>query len=661
MADFKLRPYQVAAIEGARRAFMGNKPEGIEPARAVIVTMPTGSGKSVVFKAIAQGVAERGRRVLLLVEGIKLVHQAAAHLRAAGLTVGIEMAEYTAVPEADLSKPQAELYAALPDTNNNLFIKNNQILNANILCDRGLARKVRQAQESAGGWYLRTAPIPPQIVVASVDSMVNRVARYKGDEFRMIIVDECHHAIAPSYLSVFQHFGVSVPLNEPKDIADLKKSPWVGDVLLFGLTATPDRGDKRDLMRLFDVVGFEYDIRTAIDDGWLVPIRNEFCHLEGLDLTKVRKSAGDLDARQLCELLEPLMVPICDAVVNVSAGRPTLCYSPLCNLAESATMRLRMIAPNKQIHTITGETDDDERERLFRGIDTGEVWALSSVGTLTEGVDLPRAAVAAMLRLTMSRLLYAQILGRVLRPAPEIANALNDCPDAASRKAMIAASSKPTATILDFAGNCGKHRLVRAIDILADEDDPALNLAIREMEKGESDPIAAMERAREELAKMLKEARGKDIQRILVNPFELLNVEQKKDPWSRAATDKQILSLLESGVIDYRKKFPKLAHDPRAHEAAVQEARQEAIAKLKKMFDMSSASALLAERSRRIDRGLTSPKQLRILIKAGIPAADAQKMAFDVASQALDALARQGWSSSPAWVERWSSARREAA
>jgi len=692
----KLRPYQEQAIAGARRAFMGDKQAGIEPARAVIVTMPTGSGKSIIFKAIAQGVAERGRRVLLLVEGIKLVLQAAEHLRAAGLTVGIEMAEHTAVPESDLSKPQRELYDLLPDDGEGLFVKGAKVISAAILCERGLARKVREAERSAGGWYLRCKPVPPQIVVASVDSMIGRLDRYESDTFRMLIVDECHHAVAPSYLTVFKHFGVSVPVNDPKDDADLIKSPWVGDVLLFGLTATPDRGDKRDLMRLFEAVGFEYDIRSAIEDGWLVPIRQEFCHLPGLDLTTVRKNAGDLDARQLCELLEPLMVPICDSILQVAGTRPTLCYSPLCNLADSATMRLRIAAPDRQIHTITGETEDDERERLFAGLDRGEVWALSSVGTLTEGVDLPRAAVAAMLRLTMSRLLYAQILGRVLRPAPEIAHALNDCASADERKAMIAASSKPSATILDFAGNSGKHKLVRAIDILSDPEDPARNLAEREMEKGEKDPLEALARAQEELAKMLAEARGKDIQRILVSPFDLLDVPHKKDEWGRAATDRQIASLLESGVIDFRKTFPKLArvrdealHHQRlvqqaaalghadqaevraaaqavqdattAHDKAVSDARAEAIAKLKKMFDMTSASAVLAERSRRIDAGVTSPKQLRMLIKAGIPAACARSMLFETASAALDQLARMNWRSTPEWIERWSDAKREVA
>jgi superfamily II DNA or RNA helicase len=655
----KFRPYQNDAIAGARKAFIGDKAAGIDPARAVIVTMPTGTGKSLIFLAIAMGVVERGRTALLLVEGVKLVQQAAAHLRAAGLTVGIEMAEETAVPESRLSKPQRELFAKLPLDGEGLLVKGPAVLSAGILCDLGLARRLRPAQAGAGGWYQRIEPVRPQVVVASVDSMINRLDHYPVDSFRMIIYDEAHHILAPTSLAIIRHFGISVPLNEPKDIADLKKSEWKGDTLLLGLTATPDRGDKRDLMRVFQVVGYEYDIRSAIQDGWLVPIRQEFCHLEGLDLRQVRKSAGDLDARQLCELLEPLMVPICESIKQVSAGRPTLCYSPLCNLANSTTAQLRLIAPDKQIHTITGETEDAQREAWFAGLDKGEVWALSSVGTLTEGVDLPRAAVAAMLRLTMSRLLYAQILGRVLRPAPEIAHALNDCATAEERRAMIAASSKPTATILDFAGNSGKHKLVRAIDILADDEDPAKKMAEIIMEKGEVDPFEALERARAELAVMLEKARGKDIQRILVSPFDLLDVPATKDAWGRPATDRQIASLLEAGVIDYRKSFPKL--DPREREAAELRAREEAIAKLRKLFDMTSASIVLAERSRRIDEDMANPKQLRVLIKAGIPAGCARAMGFKTASAAIDQLSAMAWKATPMWIERWSAARMEAA
>ena len=617
------------------------------------------SGKSVVFKAIAEGVAGRGRRVLLLVEGVKLVHQAAKHLREAGLTVGIEMAEFTAVPEFDLSKPQRELLALLTADEPGYFVKGPAVLSASILCERGMARKVKAADMGAGGWYVRVHAEPPQVVVASVDSLVNRLDRYEPDAFRVIIYDEAHHLLSPTSLQIIEHFGISVPKNNPKDPADLVKSPWNGDALLMGLTATPDRGDKRDLMQVFQAVGYEYDIRTAIDDGWLVPIRQEFCHLEGLDLSKVRKTAGDLDARQLCELLEPLMVPICESIKQVSAGRPTLCYSPLCNLAESATQRLRLIEPDRQIHTITGETEGEQREEWFRGLDRGEVWALSSVGTLTEGVDLPRAAVAVMLRLTMSRLLYAQILGRVLRPAPEIAHALNDCATAEERRAMIAASSKPFATILDFAGNSKKHKLVRAIDILTDEDDPAKQMAEILMEKGETDPIAALEAARKELADMLEKARGKDIQRILVSPFDLLDVPKKADAWGRPATDRQINALLEAGVIDYRKSFPKL--DPRDREEAAARSREEALAKLRKMFDMTSACQILSERSRRIEENMASPKQLRMLIKAGIPAGCARAMLFKTASAALDQLAAMQWKATPPWIERWSAARMEVA
>ena len=179
------------------------------------------------------------------------------------------------------------------------------------------------------------------------------------------------------------------------------------------------------------------------------------------------------------------------------------------------------------------------------------------------------------------------------------------------------------------------------------------------MEKGETDPIAALEAARKELADMLEKARGKDIQRILVSPFDLLDVPKKADAWGRPATDRQINALLEAGVIDYRKSFPKL--DPRDREEAAARSREEALAKLRKMFDMTSASVVLAERSRRIEEDMASPKQLRMLIKAGIPAGCARAMLFTTASAALDQLAAMGWKATPPWIERWSAARMEVA
>lgn len=463
-----------------------------------------------------------------------------------------------------------------------------------------------------------------------------------------ILVHNCHHILAEQYLQILEHFGVSVPQK------DGTKSPWEGPVKVIGLTATPDRGDHGDIMQVFEEVGYKYSILEAIEDGWLVPVEQELCHLEGLDLSKVRKVAGDLNARQLEDQLRPLMVKICSEVIKVSAGRPTLIYNPLKTMATATTGQLRtMVDDGQRIETIVAETTDwgsredgtfvGSREDLFKAMGRGEVWALSSVGTLTEGVDIPCATIGVMLRLTTSRPLYAQIMGRILRPAEEIAMALNDCADAAERRALIAASSKPKATMLDFAGNAGKHKLIHVIDVLGEgEDDKLINLARGKMERGEADPFAAMSYAREELAKMIAAAKGHEVERVLVDPFALFDVPNKKDTFARPATEAQLEALLNCGAIDFK-----------ARDA---DARAKAKEKLRKSFDLVSAMKMLDEARKRFEKGEASMKQVRRLVKSGINPVAARAMSFAHASAAITELEQAGWRPTPVWISKYSAA-----
>lgn len=587
----KLRPYQDAAIDGARQK--------LKECRSVVVQMPTGTGKSLVFRRITSGVVERGKRVLLLVQGINLVRQAARHLRSLGVSVGVEMAEN----------------------------KVGKHLNSRGLIDDA-----------------------PQIVVASRDSLALRLEQYPRDFFKMIIIDECHHVLSEQYIRILEHFGASVPLKHGG------KSPWLYETKVVGLTATPDRGDHGDIMQVFEDVGFKYTILEAIDDGWLVPVEQELCHLPGLDLSKVRRVAGDLSARQLEAELKPLMLKICREIIEVADGRPTLIYNPLKTMAEATSAQLRELAKGRRIETIVAETEEwgsrsegtllTSRDELFAAMGRGEVWALSSVGTLTEGVDIPCATVGAMLRLTTSRPLYAQIMGRILRPAEEIAHELNDCASAAERKAMIATSSKPKATMLDFAGNAGKHKLVHVIDVLTEgEDDKLVNLARGKVEReGMKDPFKALEYARDELARMISEAKGKEIERILVDPFALYDVTKRRDSFGRPATEAQLEALLNFGVIDFRR-----------NDAA---SRDRAREKLRKQVDLVGAHLMLDEAKKRIDRGLSSMKQIRKLVQAGIAPAAARGMSFATAKEAMSELEAAEWRATPAWISKYNAAAR---
>ena len=585
----KLRDYQQAAVTGTYALFN----RGV---RRAIITMATGGGKSIVFKKMAVDAASRSSRVLLLVEGQDLVEQAANHMRVAGLRVAVEMAD--------------------------------------------------QRVNTAGGDLLGDGP---QVVVASIDSLIRRLASYTVDYFGLVIYDEAHHAYSASSRKCIGHFGFPVP-REPEDGGG--KYPDVGTCKLVGLTATPDRTDKKKLVPdIFEEVAFEYPILRAIEDGWLVPVKQILCHLPGYDISKVRTAVGDLHAGELAEILEPLVTPMVQDIVKTAGGKRTLVYSVLKKLAVATTDALRKEGAGN-VCTIVGETPRSssaaakpdgapeerwpDRERMFEAFRRGDLPYLSSVATLIEGVDLPEAEVAAVLRPTKSGLVYTQIAGRVFRPLPGIVDGLAT---AAERRAAIAASAKPCCYILDFAGNAGRHKLVRVLDLFADGLTEAQRKAADKLiETGECpDVLEAIARAREIIAEMERERAGRGVEKTNVDPFDVLAIPYTRDQFDRPATEGQLATLLKHGAV---KGNPERERDRMMKE-------------LREKFDRTSASQFVEVAIQRARAHQSTIKQALLLVGKGLPAEVVKSMSFDRASEAITALVANKWKPVPAWLEKY--------
>src|SRR5690606_3543821 len=97
------------------------------------------------------------------------------------------------------------------------------------------------------------------VVVTSVQTMCRerRHNRFDPNEFGLLVIDECHHAVSSTYRKVINHFRQNKNLK------------------VLGVTATPDRSDEEALGKVFESVAYEYGIRDAIQDGWLVPIEQQ--------------------------------------------------------------------------------------------------------------------------------------------------------------------------------------------------------------------------------------------------------------------------------------------------------------------------------------------------------------------------------------------------
>lgn len=329
--------------------------------------LPTGTGKTLAFSWVARRLADNGKRTLILAHRSELLDQAAAKLRAYGLEPGLE-----------------------------------------------------QAGSNAAG---------EPVVLASVQSLKGpRLDRLAQEDFRMIVVDEAHHATAPGYRAILDAFPAAQVL---------------------GVTATPERLDGAALGDVFDTVAYQYEIAEAISDGWLVPI--EALRIQtGAKLGRVRVVNGDFHRGDLDDAYrKPAVVRgVVGPLLELIGERPTIVFASsvahAAALADEANRHRAGIAV-----AISGEDENSLRSTTveeFRESSGPQV--LINCELLTEGFDAPRVSCVAIARPTKSRALFAQMVGRGTRLSPEKENLL----------------------VLDFVGNTHRHRLVGAADVLAGKD-----------------------------------------------------------------------------------------------------------------------------------------------------------------------------------------------
>ena len=130
----------------------------------------------------------------------------------------------------------------------------------------GLRAAVEKAEQTClGTWY--------RVVVGSVQSLTRptRLSKFPRDYFQTIIIDEAHHTLSESYMRILDYF------NKAK---------------VLGVTATPDRGDMRNLGQVYQSLAFEYKLPEAIRDGYLCPIKALTIPIK-LDISHVSVSSGD--------------------------------------------------------------------------------------------------------------------------------------------------------------------------------------------------------------------------------------------------------------------------------------------------------------------------------------------------------------------------------
>lgn len=419
------------------------------------------------------------------------------------------------------------------------------------------------------------------VTVGSVQSLAQekRLARFPNDYFQDIIVDEAHHCLSDSYRRILDHFQTAN---------------------ILGVTATPDRGDMKNLGEFFDSKAYEYSMTEAIREGYLCPIKAQMIPLE-LDIADVGISSGDFSAGEIGHALEPYLQQIAVEMTNYCQGRKTVVFLPLIATSQKFCAMLNNVG--LRAAEVNGNSDD--RSEVLADFEAGRYDVLCNSMLLTEGWDCPSVDCIVILRPTKIRSLYQQMVGRGMRLAP----------------------GKDHLLLLDFLWMTARHDLCRPsaliskdekiakmIDEQMKSDDEGIDL-IEAEEQAERDVLAEREAA---LAKQLEEMRGK--KRKLVDPLQYA------------------LSIAAEDLTNYVPTF--------AWEMAPPSEKQVAFLERRGIFadsvrNAGLASLLIDRLQRRQQMGLATPKQIRCLERYGFR--QVGTWAFEDASSLISMLADNSW------------------
>lgn len=438
----------------------------------------------------------------------------------------------------------------------------------------GLHSAVEKAEETClGSWY--------RVTVGSVQTLMRekRLEQFAPDYFDTIIVDEAHHCLSESYQRVLNHFSGAKVL---------------------GVTATPDRGDMRNLGQYFESLAYEYSLPRAIRDGYLSPIKALSIPLK-LDLSGVGVQSGDFKAGDLGTALDPYLHSIADEMLNHCADRKTVVFLPLV----ATSQKFRDILNKKGFRAAEVNGSSEDRAEILADFEAGKYNVLCNSMLLTEGWDCPSVDCVVVLRPTKVRSLYCQMVGRGTRLYP----------------------GKDHLLLLDFLWHTDRHELCHPAHLICETPDVAKQMSkiveeagcpvdIEEAEqKASEDVIAQREEA---LAQKLSEMKKR--KRKLVDPLQFEMSIQAEDlagyvpsfGWEMGpASDKQRSALEKMGI------FPD------------------------EIDNAGKAAMLLDKLDKRRSAGLTTPKQIRFLESRGFRHVGTWQ--FDAAKKLIDRIAANSW------------------
>lgn len=445
----------------------------------------------------------------------------------------------------------------------------------------GLVSAVEKAESTClDSWF--------RVVVGSVQTLQRtaRLERFPQDYFGTIIIDEAHHAITDGYRRILDYFSGAKVL---------------------GVTATPDRGDMRNLGEVFDSLAFEYKLTDAIKEGYLCKIMAQTIPLQ-LDITSVTMSGGDYAVGDLGTALDPYLEQIAAEMARRCKSRKTVVFLPL--IKTSQKFRDLLNTYGFRAAEVNGQSDD--RRQVLADFDAGKYNVLCNSMLLTEGWDCPSVDCVVVLRPTKVRSLYSQMVGRGTRLSP----------------------GKTDLLLLDFLWMTDKHELCRPADLVCEDRTVARQMTEHLAESGCPEDIEeAAAQASEDVVAQREEALAKQLEEQRRKKAKLVDPLQYE------------MSIQAEDLAGYVPAFGWEAGPPSEQQTAA----LEKLGILPDAVESAGKAALLLDRlNKRRDEGLTTPKQIRCLEKYGFQ--HVGTWSFEAACHMIDRIAAQGWRGVPKGV-----------
>lgn len=238
-----------------------------------------------------------------------------------------------------------------------------------------------------------------QVTFAMVPTLTRERNLAAMPKLDLLVIDEAHHAVADSYRRIIDH------------VRDANT-----EARIFGVTATPNRGDKQGLRAVFNNVADQVRLGELIASGHLVPPRTFVIDVGVQDKLKaVRKTVSDFDMAEVAEIMD--RAPITEEVIRhwqeKANDRPTVVFcSTVAHAAHVAEAFNAAGIPTGLIH---GDLPGEERRNILAAFARGEIHVITNVAVLTEGWDHPPTSCVVLLRPSSYKSTMIQMVGRGLR------------------------------------------------------------------------------------------------------------------------------------------------------------------------------------------------------------------------------------------------------